>query len=182
MESWNLIGKDHTELSIIKDESRTIWKLQMNESQSIHGMWNTKRNTTNESSSRRSTWTRLKITSNHQQSIYVIFQHMFSSSILCFLAFEFPKKHQLLACAMFMDDVMSKVLLYIKCVFGKKYFYQLILLFNLFLLLFMGPNAFFDTIHGSHGTISANFYLYLQYFQQKVFSFSKINGSQKDPK
>ena len=44
----------------------------------------------------------------------------------------------------------------------------------LFLLLFMDPNAFFDTIYGSHGTISANFYLYLQYFQQKVFSFSKM--------
>ena len=44
----------------------------------------------------------------------------------------------------------------------------------LFLLLFMDPNAFFDTIYGFHGTISANFYLYLQYFQQKIFSFSKM--------
>ena len=32
---------------------------------------------------------------------------------------------------------------------------------NLFLLLFMGPIAFFGTIHGSHCTISANFYFYL---------------------
>ena len=31
-----------------------------------------------------------------------------------FLAFEFPKKYQLLACAMFMDDVLSKDLFYIK--------------------------------------------------------------------
>ena len=42
----------------------------------------------------------------------------------------------------------------------------------------MGPIAFFGTIHESHCTISANFYLYLQYFQQKVFNFSKISGFQ----
>ena len=42
-----------------------------------------------------------------------------------------------------------------------------------FLVLFMGPI--------NHYTISANFYLYLQYSQQKVFSFSKISGSQTDP-
>ena len=59
---------------------------------------------------------------------------------------------------------------------------QLILLFSLFLLLFMGLTALFGTIHGSHCTISTNFYLYLQYFQQKIFSFSKISGSQTDPK
>ena len=41
--------------------------------------------------------------------------------------------------------------------------------------------AFFDTIHGSHCTISINFYFYLRYFQQKVFSFSKISRSQMDP-
>ena len=41
-----------------------------------------------------------------------------------------------------------------------------------------GPTALFGTIHGFHCTISANFYLYLQYFQQKIFNFSKINGSQ----
>ena len=43
--------------------------------------------------------------------------------------------------------------------FGKDYFYQLILLFNLFLLLFMGHTALFSIIHGSHCTISTNFYL-----------------------
>ena len=42
----------------------------------------------------------------------------------------------------------------------------------------MGPTIFFDTIYGSHYTISANFYIYLKYFQQKVFNFNKINGSQ----
>ena len=43
---------------------------------------------------------------------------------------------------------------------------KIILLFNLFLLLFMTSTALFDTIYGSHCTISTNFYLYLQYFQQ----------------
>ena len=55
------------------------------------------------------------------------------------------------------------------------------LLFSLFLLLFMGPTALFGTIYGSHCTISAKFYLYQQYFQQKIFSFSNISGSQMNP-
>ena len=66
--------------------------------------------------------------------------------------------------------------------FGKNYFCQLILLFGLFFLPFMGSTALFSTIHGSHCIISANFYLYLQYFKQKVFNFTKIIGSQTDPK
>ena len=49
---------------------------------------------------------------------------------------------------------------------------QLILLFSLFLLLFMSITAFFGIIHESYSTILANFYLYLQYFQQKIFNFS----------
>ena len=32
---------------------------------------------------------------------------------------------------------------------------------SLFLLLFMSPTALFSTIHESHWTILANFYLYL---------------------
>ena len=44
-----------------------------------------------------------------------------------------------------------------KCSFGKDYFYQLILLFGLFLLLFIGLTALFGTIHGSHCIISDNF-------------------------
>ena len=35
---------------------------------------------------------------------------------------------------------------------------------------------FLGIIYESHYTISANFYLNLQYFQQKVFNFSKISG------
>ena len=46
----------------------------------------------------------------------------------------------------------------------------------------MGLIALFGTIYGSHCIILANFYFYLQYFQQKVFSFSKISESQTDPK
>ena len=46
----------------------------------------------------------------------------------------------------------------------------------------MDSTALFGTIHGSYYTISANFYLYLQYYQQKIFNFSKISGSQTDDK
>ena len=69
-----------------------------------------------------------------------------------------------------------------KCVLGSKLENQLILLFSLFLLLFIGPIALFSIIHGFHCTILANFYFYLQYFQQKIFSFGKISESQTDPK
>ena len=64
--------------------------------------------------------------------------------------------------------------------FGKDYFCQLILLFSLFLLLFMSPLTFFGIIHESYYTISTHFYIYLQYFQQKIFNFSKINEFQTD--
>ena len=45
----------------------------------------------------------------------------------------------------------------------------------------MSFTALFGIIHESHGIISTNFYLYLQYFQQKNFNFNKISGSQIDP-
>ena len=57
----------------------------------------------------------------------------------------------------------------IKPPFGYHLKMKIISLFSLFLLLFMlfiGPTAFFGTIHELHCTISTNFYLYLQYFQQ----------------
>ena len=54
---------------------------------------------------------------------------------------------------------------------------QLILLFSLFLLLFMDSIALFGTIHEFHCTILANFYLYLLYVQQEIFSFNKISES-----
>ena len=56
-----------------------------------------------------------------------------------------------------------------------------IIFVSLFLLLFMGPTVLLGTIHESYYTISANYYLYLQHFQQKVFNFSKISRSQMDP-
>ena len=42
-----------------------------------------------------------------------------------------------------------------------------------------GSTTLFCTIHESHYIISVNFYFYLQYCQQKKFSFIKITGSQK---
>ena len=63
-----------------------------------------------------------------------------------------------------------------KGLFGNIIFTSLFYYSVYFLLLFMGPNVLFVTIHKSHYTISVNFYLYLQYFQQKVFSFNKISG------
>ena len=44
----------------------------------------------------------------------------------------------------------------------------------------MGLTTFFGIIHEFYCTILANFYLYLQYFQQKVFNFGKISRFQKD--
>ena len=46
----------------------------------------------------------------------------------------------------------------------------------------MGPTVLFDTIHRSYYIISANFYFYLQYFQQKIFSFNQINEFLTNPK
>lgn len=65
--------------------------------------------------------------------------------------------------------------------FGSSLKSQFILLLSLFLLLFVSLPHFLVLFMGDC-TISANFYLYLQYFQQKNFNFSKINRSQADPK
>ena len=51
-----------------------------------------------------------------------------------------------------------------KGLFGKIIFTSLFYCLVYFLQLFMGLNALFVTINKSHCTISANFYLYLQYF------------------
>ena len=67
------------------------------------------------------------------------------------------------------------------CAFGMDEICQLILLFSLFLLLFMDLIAFFDTIYEFYCTISVNFYLYLQYFQQKIFNFNKLSRFQINP-
>ena len=44
-----------------------------------------------------------------------------------------------------------------------------------------GPTVFFGTIYEFYCTISANFYFYLPYFQQKISSFSKVSKFQIDP-
>ena len=82
----------------------------------------------------------------------------------------------------YLGKAMSKryILVYLLCVCSKLKS-QFILLFNLFFLLFLSSTAFFGTIHESYYTISVNFYLYLQYFQQKNFSFNKISKSQTNP-
>ena len=49
--------------------------------------------------------------------------------------------------------------------FGSKLKSQLILPFNLFLLLFMNLTSLFGTIYEFHCIISAYFYFYLYYFQ-----------------
>ena len=71
----------------------------------------------NKNSLRRSAWMTLTPTDYWVPLVvYVCYllALVFSSSILCLLVFEFLKKHWLLACAMFMDDVINKVHLYIK--------------------------------------------------------------------
>ena len=49
--------------------------------------------------------------------------------------------------------------------FGYQWKVKIISLFSLFLLLFIDSTALFITIHRLYCTISANFYIYLQYFQ-----------------
>ena len=44
----------------------------------------------------------------------------------------------------------------------------------------MGSTVLFGTIYRSHYIILANFYFYLQYFQQKNFNFIKISEFQTD--
>ena len=53
-----------------------------------------------------------------------------------------------------------------KCLFDKIYFCQLILLFNLFLLLFMSFTVFFGTIYSPHCTFLYYSWVSLYYFSQ----------------
>ena len=61
------------------------------------------------------------------------------------------------------------------------YYFLFILLFSLFLLLFIILIIHFNTIYGYHCIILNNFYLYLLYFQQKVFNFNQISRFQTGP-
>ena len=58
-------------------------------------------------------------------------------------------------------QLQTRIQMHNYCVFGKNYFCQLILLFNLFFILFMSLITLFDTIYESRCTILANFYFYL---------------------
>ena len=53
-----------------------------------------------------------------------------------------------------------------ECAFGLGWKKKIISLFNLFLLLFMGPTTLFNIIYEFYYIILTNFYFYLQYFQQ----------------
>ena len=64
---------------------------------------------------------------------------------------------------------------------GQKLFLPTYFTIQLIFVTIYGLYIIFGIIHGSHYTILANFYFYLQYFQQKVLSFSKISGFQTDP-
>ena len=66
--------------------------------------------------------------------------------------------------------------------FDKNEKLKLFFYLTYFFLLFMDLNALFGTIYEFYCIISTNFYLYLHYFQQKVYNFNKISGFQTDPK
>lgn len=93
-------------------------------------------------------------------------------------------------CGMITKCAVQKLEMLPPCTFGtlvtlsvysdSKLNSQLILLFDLLLLLFISSTVFFGTIHESYCIISVNFNIYLQYFQQNVFSFSKVISSQTD--
>ena len=57
--------------------------------------------------------------------------------------------------------------------------YYLSIYFTIYLIFVTinDSHCTFWYIYGSHCIISINIYLYLQYFQQKISSFNKINGS-----
>ena len=57
-----------------------------------------------------------------------------------------------------------------ECAFGNRLKIKIILLFNLFLLLFMNPTALFGTINGLHCIISTNFYIYSTFSNKFLIS------------
>ena len=107
--------------------------------------------------------------------LYCFFQ------LLCLLFFFFFFPSSICIYTIFLLNKCVTFFCFIQCPFGKNYFCQLILLFSLFLLLFIGLMTLFGTIHKSHYIISANFYFYLQYFHKNVFNFNKISEFQTDP-
>ena len=49
------------------------------------------------------------------------------------------------------------------------------------MLLFIDLTVLFSIIHNPHYTISVNFYLYIQYFQQKKFQFQQNKQISNEP-
>ena len=73
----------------------------------------------------------------------------------------FILSHCMLPLSLRFTHSLFSIILIIKCTFGSNLKSQLILLFSLFLLLFLGPTTLFETIHGSYCTILTDFYIYL---------------------
>ena len=114
---------------------------------------------------------------------------------LCYVMLSFDSLWRL-SCIM-VDGIMNGIFSF-ECLIERKYQYtssnfliykvciwQLLFLptyftIQLIFITIYGHIVFFGTIHESFYTISTNFYLYLQYFQQKVFNFNKINKSPID--
>ena len=118
----------------------------------------------------------------HINSLYFFYFFFFIVSSNCFVySFFFFFPSSICIYTIFLLNKCVTFFCFIQCPFGKNYFCQLILLFSLFLLLFIGLMTLFGTIHKSHYIISANFYFYLQYFHKKVFNFNKISEFQTDP-
>ena len=69
---------------------------------------------------------------------------------------------------------------YIKYVFDFNLKSQLILLYNLFLLLFMGPLQFLIQFIGSTVLFQLTFTFIYKTFSKKNFNFNKINRSRTD--
>ena len=68
-----------------------------------------------------------------------------------------------------------------KCAFGSKLKKLAYFIIQLIFATIHGSTVLFGTIYKPHCTISVNVYLYSQYFQQKIFNFSKISDSSIDP-
>ena len=74
----------------------------------------------------------------------------------------FILSHCMLPLSLRFTHSLFSIILIIKCTFGSNLKSQLILLFSLFLILFMGSTALVSIIHESYYIIwTTNFYLYL---------------------
>ena len=96
--------------------------------------------------------------------------------------YAFSLSHTYITPNIYTIEVLCHCSQYFNCAYRNVIFNFTCVWQKLFLLAYFTIQFIFATIYRSHGTISANFYFYLLYFQLKVFSFNKIIGSQTDPK